>query len=152
MQRERANEMAVYRALGRLAKERRANGFARGATLLKSSAPRGGRLPCARPRRINLFFPFFCAAPGFFPGKNHWRLRTQLGKPRCHDPQKHQCRDHKKPQCLHSKKSIARLPQPQKHQCLHSKTPLPQLKKTPMPALENLIACTPDVGALSVGA
>ena len=71
-------------------------------------------------------------------------LRTQLGQPRCRDPQKHQCRDHKKPQCLHSKNPIAAT----------RKTPMPTLEnpiattqKTPMPALENPIACTPDVAA-----
>ena len=102
------------------------------------------RSVCVRPRRMNLFFPVFLHSSRFFPGKNHWRLRTQLGKPRCRDPQKHQCRDHKNPQCLHSKNPIAAT----------TKTPMPTLEnpivttqKTPMPALENPIACTPDVAA-----
>ena len=94
------------------------------------------------------FSPFFLRSSRFFPGKNHWRLRTQLGKPRCRDPQKHQCRDQlttktpnactrktplprpQKPQCLHSKTP---LPQPKKHQCLHSRTPLPAHPTWPRP-------------------
>ena len=129
-----------FRALGQLASEWRANGFARGATLPNSGAQRDGRLPCVRPRRINLFFRFFGAAPGFSRKKPLAPAHSLSYR----DTQKHQCRDHKNPQCLHSKNPIAAT----------RKTPMPTLEnpiattqKTPMPALENPIACTPDVAA-----
>eukprot|EP01043_Picozoa_sp_COSAG02_P077061 COSAG02_NODE_16686_length_1063_cov_67.251037_1_plen_211_part_10 len=85
-------------------------------------------------------FPiFFAQLKIFSQKKKQWRRRTELGKPRCRDPQQHQCRDHKntnaytrKPQCR----------DPQKHQCLHSKTPMPRPTKTPMPTLENPDAAT----------
>jgi hypothetical protein len=95
-------------------------------------------LACPSRLRISVF-PFFLRSSRFSPRKKQWRRRTELGKPRCRDPQQHQCRDHKntnaytrKPQCR----------DPQKHQCLHSKTPMPRPTKTPMPAPKNPNAAT----------
>eukprot|EP01044_Picomonas_judraskeda_P009413 COSAG03_NODE_1145_length_4725_cov_2.878513_3_plen_291_part_00 len=65
-------------------------------------------LACPSRLRISVF-PFFLRSSRFSPRKKQWRRRTELAKPRCRDPQKHQCRDHENTnaygaaaQCLHT--------------------------------------------------
>eukprot|EP01043_Picozoa_sp_COSAG02_P038378 COSAG02_NODE_2954_length_7671_cov_103.987718_1_plen_220_part_00 len=97
-------------------------------------------ISCAHER----FPAFFCAAPDFLPEKNQWR--PELGKPRCHDPQKPQCRDYKntnactqKPQCRDYKNTNActQKPQCRDHKNTNACTQKPQCRDH-----KNTNACT----------